>query len=188
TQPLNRKWDMCKIRNRAMPILEVKRIQELLGPLRADLGKRLLHRQRRARILSHRIGQHFRVGSVNRINIGLIRFRFVLGHGTSEYVMVLRMFRPGTPYNLGRRYYRRFMTIAAGRIALITGASQGIGRACALELARSGASVALAARNLEKLAVVAAEITAAGGTAHAFALDVSSEESIKECAKSVIAH
>jgi 3-oxoacyl-[acyl-carrier protein] reductase len=80
------------------------------------------------------------------------------------------------------------MSILAGRIALVTGASQGIGRACALELARAGASVALAARNLDKLAEVAAEITAAGGTAHAFALDVASEESIKECAKAVIAH
>lgn len=80
------------------------------------------------------------------------------------------------------------MSTLAGRIALITGASQGIGRACALELARAGASVALAARNAEKLAEVAAEITAAGGTAHAFPLDLASEESIKECAKSVIAH
>jgi 3-oxoacyl-[acyl-carrier protein] reductase len=80
------------------------------------------------------------------------------------------------------------MSIAAGRIALVTGASQGIGRACALELARAGATVALAARNLDKLAGVAAEITAAGGKAHPFALDVSSEESIKECAKAVIAH
>ncbi len=53
------------------------------------------------------------------------------------------------------------MNTLAGRIALITGASPGIGRACALELARSGASVALAARNLDKLATVAAEITAA---------------------------
>ena len=80
------------------------------------------------------------------------------------------------------------MSILAGRIALVTGASQGIGRACALELARAGASVALAARNLDKLADVAAEIIAAGGTAHAFALDVSSEESIKDCAKAVITH
>ncbi len=80
------------------------------------------------------------------------------------------------------------MSIFVGRVALVTGASQGIGRACALELARSGATLALAARNLDKLAEVAAEITAAGGTAHAFALDVASEESIKECAKSVIAH
>jgi len=80
------------------------------------------------------------------------------------------------------------MSIAAGRIALVTGSSQGIGRACALELARAGATVALAARNLDKLTDVAAEITAAGGKAHTFALDVSSEESIKECAKAVIAH
>jgi len=74
-----------------------------------------------------------------------------------------------------------------GRIALVTGASQGIGRACALELARRGAHVALAARNVEKLDAVAAEITAAGGTAKAFTLDVSSEESIKEGAKAVLA-
>jgi 3-oxoacyl-[acyl-carrier protein] reductase len=80
------------------------------------------------------------------------------------------------------------MSILAGRIALVTGASQGIGRACALELARAGASVALAARNLDKLAEVAAEISAAGGTAHPFALDVANEESIKACAKAVIAH
>jgi 3-oxoacyl-[acyl-carrier protein] reductase len=80
------------------------------------------------------------------------------------------------------------MSNLAGRIALITGASQGIGRACALELARAGASVALAARNIDKLAEVAVEIAAAGGTARLFALDVSSEESIKDCAKAVIAH
>ncbi len=79
------------------------------------------------------------------------------------------------------------MSTLAGRIALVTGASQGIGRACALELAKAGATVALAARNVEKLGEVAAEIAAAGGTAQAFALDVSSEESIKECAKTVIA-
>ncbi len=79
------------------------------------------------------------------------------------------------------------MSTLAGRIALVTGASQGIGRACALQLARDGATLALAARNLDKLAEVAAEIAAAGGAAHAFALDVSSEDSIKECAKAVTA-
>jgi 3-oxoacyl-[acyl-carrier protein] reductase len=80
------------------------------------------------------------------------------------------------------------MSILAGRVALVTGASQGIGRACALELAKQGAVIALAARNMDKLGEVAAEIAATGGTAHAFALDVSSEESIKECAKAVITH
>jgi 3-oxoacyl-[acyl-carrier protein] reductase len=74
-----------------------------------------------------------------------------------------------------------------GRIALVTGASQGIGRACALELARAGATVALAARNEAKLAEVAAEIEAAGGQAAAFGLDVASEESIKAGAKAVLA-
>jgi len=75
----------------------------------------------------------------------------------------------------------------AGRIALVTGASQGIGRAVALRLAAEGVTVALAARNQERLGEVAAEIAAAGGKAEAFALDLASEESIKECTKSVIA-
>jgi 3-oxoacyl-[acyl-carrier protein] reductase len=74
-----------------------------------------------------------------------------------------------------------------GRIALVTGASQGIGRACALALARAGATVALAARNEAKLAEVAAEIEAVGGKAQAFALDVANEESIKAGAKAVLA-
>jgi 3-oxoacyl-[acyl-carrier protein] reductase len=79
------------------------------------------------------------------------------------------------------------MRTLEGRVALVTGASQGIGRACALMLAERGATVALAARNEAKLAEVAAEIAAAGGKAHVFVLDLSSEESIKECAKAVIA-
>jgi len=73
-----------------------------------------------------------------------------------------------------------------GRVALVTGASQGIGRACALALAEAGATVALAARNEAKLAEVAAEIETAGGKAQAFALDVASEESIKAGAKAVL--
>ena len=73
-----------------------------------------------------------------------------------------------------------------GRIALVTGASQGIGRACALELAKAGATVALAARNEAKLADVAAEIAAAGGQATAFSLDIASEESNKIGAKAIL--
>ncbi len=78
------------------------------------------------------------------------------------------------------------MTALQGRIALVTGASQGIGRACALELARAGATVALAARSADKLAALADEIAAAGGQAAVFTLDVASEESLKSGAKSVL--
>ncbi len=80
------------------------------------------------------------------------------------------------------------MANLAGRVALVTGASQGIGRACALQLAQSGAHIALAARSLDKLEAVAAEITAAGGIAAPFALDIGCEDSIKACAKAVLAH
>jgi 3-oxoacyl-[acyl-carrier protein] reductase len=80
------------------------------------------------------------------------------------------------------------MSTLEGRIALVTGASQGIGRAVALELAHRGAHVALAARNVEKLAAVETEISSAGGTAKAFALDVASEEAIKAGTKAVVAH
>jgi 3-oxoacyl-[acyl-carrier protein] reductase len=74
-----------------------------------------------------------------------------------------------------------------GKIALVTGASQGIGRACALTLAAQGATVALAARSLDKLTNVAEEITSAGGAAKPYALDVSSEDSIKSTAKTILA-
>jgi 3-oxoacyl-[acyl-carrier protein] reductase len=60
----------------------------------------------------------------------------------------------------------------SGRVAFVTGASQGIGRACALKLATAGAAVAVAARNQDKLNELVSEITAAGGKAAASALDV----------------
>jgi 3-oxoacyl-[acyl-carrier protein] reductase len=76
----------------------------------------------------------------------------------------------------------------SGRVAFVTGASQGIGRACALKLATAGAAVAVAARNQEKLNELVNEITAAGGKAAAFALDVTDEEQIKSAIKAAIAH
>ena len=74
-----------------------------------------------------------------------------------------------------------------GRVALVTGASQGIGRACALVLAEAGAKVALCARNQEKLEQLAAEIKGKGGEAAVFKMDVASEEEIKAGVKAVIA-
>jgi len=59
-----------------------------------------------------------------------------------------------------------------GKIALVTGASQGIGRGIALKLAQQGAAVVLAARQADKLQDLAAEIAAAGGKAHVLQLDL----------------
>lgn len=78
------------------------------------------------------------------------------------------------------------MSSLDGRVALVTGASQGIGRACALQLAKAGATVILAARSLEKLAEVVEEIHLAGGRAEAFALNVADDSSVKACAKAVL--
>ncbi|MGD0162872.1 MAG: 3-oxoacyl-[acyl-carrier-protein] reductase [Candidatus Sulfotelmatobacter sp.] len=75
----------------------------------------------------------------------------------------------------------------SGRVAFVTGASQGIGRACALKLATAGAAVAVAARNQDKLNELANEITAAGGKAAVFGLDVTDEEQIKTAIKAAIA-
>jgi 3-oxoacyl-[acyl-carrier protein] reductase len=74
----------------------------------------------------------------------------------------------------------------AGRVALVTGASQGIGRSCALRLAAAGATVALAARNQEKLDELVNEITATDGKAAAFTLDVADEEQVKANVKAII--
>ena len=78
------------------------------------------------------------------------------------------------------------MTLS-GRVALVTGASQGIGRACAVKLAASGASVAVAARSQEKLTDLVKEIEGSGGKAFAFSVDVTDEEQVKSTFKSAIA-
>jgi len=75
-----------------------------------------------------------------------------------------------------------------GKTAFVSGASQGIGRACAIALAKMGARVALAARNEAKLEAVAQEIAASGGQAKPFLMDVSDEGSIQSTAKAAIAH
>lgn len=74
----------------------------------------------------------------------------------------------------------------SGRIALVTGASQGIGRACALKLSAAGAGVALAARNQEKLHELVHEIEGRGGKAAAFPMDVADEEQIKSAFKAAL--
>jgi 3-oxoacyl-[acyl-carrier protein] reductase len=65
-----------------------------------------------------------------------------------------------------------------GKVALVTGASRGIGRAIARELARRGALVYLGARDEAKLAEAVAEIEREGGKARALALEVSDRSSV----------
>jgi len=81
----------------------------------------------------------------------------------------------------------------SGRTAVVTGASQGIGRTCALKLSRCGANVALVARNQQKLEEVAREIGSmnSGGTgipARALVVpaDVENEDQVKTAFKTVI--
>ncbi len=64
------------------------------------------------------------------------------------------------------------------RVALVTGASQGIGKACALVLAEAGCKVVIAARNAENLIAAAHEISVAGGEAHIVHLDVADPSQI----------
>jgi len=68
----------------------------------------------------------------------------------------------------------------AGSVALVTGASSGIGSATATALARRGAAVALAARRKDRLDTLAAEIGAQGGTALALESDVTDERQAQE--------
>src|SRR5580692_5315988 len=72
------------------------------------------------------------------------------------------------------------------KVALVTGASQGIGRDTALALSQAGAKVAVAARNEEKLVNLVTEIEAAGGAALAVKMDVADAEQVKFGFKQVI--
>ncbi|MFG2296690.1 SDR family NAD(P)-dependent oxidoreductase [Streptomyces sp. NPDC048603] len=74
-----------------------------------------------------------------------------------------------------------------GTVALVTGASSGIGRATALALAARGAAVALTARRAELLRELAAEIHAAGGTALPLAADIADHEEAAEAVRFTVA-
>ncbi len=72
------------------------------------------------------------------------------------------------------------------KVALVTGASQGIGRDTSLALSQAGAKVAVAARNEEKLAALVAQIVATGGEALAVKMDVADAEQVKTGFKQVL--
>ena len=73
------------------------------------------------------------------------------------------------------------------KVALITGAGRGIGRAVALAFAAEGARIAVTGRNSERLAGVVDEIRAGGGQAQAYALDVTSVEDAPRVVEQVLA-
>jgi NAD(P)-dependent dehydrogenase (short-subunit alcohol dehydrogenase family) len=75
-----------------------------------------------------------------------------------------------------------------GKVALITGASKGLGRAMAVALAEAGARLALVSRDQKQLAVTADQVTAAGGQSERFNADVTDERQVKKLEQDVIEH
>jgi NAD(P)-dependent dehydrogenase (short-subunit alcohol dehydrogenase family) len=92
-------------------------------------------------------------------------------------------------------FMTRFVYLAAamsefnlnGRVAVITGASKGLGKAMALALGGAGASVALVSRDMEKLSEVKQAVEALGGTARIFQTDVTDEEQVRKLEQEVVA-
>lgn len=79
------------------------------------------------------------------------------------------------------------MSRLAGKVALVTGAGRGIGRATATRLAAEGAAVALVARRTEDTAALAAELAAVGGKALALAADVTDESAVEDAVARTVA-
>jgi len=75
--------------------------------------------------------------------------------------------------------------VLAGRVALVTGASRGIGRAIAMALGAAGAAVACAARTMDQVEAAAAEMRAGGSAARAFRLDVTRTEEVAATVRAV---
>ena len=80
---------------------------------------------------------------------------------------------------------KKFSVDLSGQVALVTGASRGIGKAIALALGRCGAKVACVARDTAKLAETVSAIQSAGGQAEAFHCDVTKCEAVATLVESI---
>ncbi|RAX48049.1 3-oxoacyl-ACP reductase [Arthrobacter sp. AQ5-05] len=80
------------------------------------------------------------------------------------------------------------MGVLTGRVALVTGAGQGVGRGIARALAAEGARLAIVGRTTQKVEDVAAEIRNEGGDAHAFTCDILNPEQIEQLIAGVVDH
>jgi hypothetical protein len=89
-----------------------------------------------------------------------------------------------TLHTPGRSKALAYQIDLSGRVAMVTGASSGLGEQFARALSNAGAAVVLAARRLERLKMLRAELEAAGGDAHVVELDVTDPASIR----SAVAH
>ena len=74
----------------------------------------------------------------------------------------------------------------SGQVAMVTGASRGLGKAVAIELARNGAKVACVARDAQKLEETVSEIAQAGGEADALACDVKDRSSVSKLVDDIV--
>jgi NAD(P)-dependent dehydrogenase (short-subunit alcohol dehydrogenase family) len=72
------------------------------------------------------------------------------------------------------------------KVAIITGASKGLGKAIALALGSAGASIALVSRDGERLKSVMEEVKNAGGNARVFVVDVSDEKQVRQLERDVL--
>ena len=94
----------------------------------------------------------------------------------------------GLPFGQNLSAFRvEYMTGLQGTVALVTGASSGIGAATAESLAGLGATVVLAARRAERIEELAGKIRAGGGTALAITADVASEAEARGCVERTVA-
>jgi NAD(P)-dependent dehydrogenase (short-subunit alcohol dehydrogenase family) len=76
----------------------------------------------------------------------------------------------------------------SGRVAVVTGASRGLGKAMAIALAQAGARLALVSRDLEQLSATAAAVRDTGAEAEIFQTDVTDEKQVRQLEESVLKH